>query len=317
MVTMFAPDGQTTGQIPQENMSTAVAAGGRLAVNFVSPGGQGGYIPLDKVHEAIAAGGHINDAVINSLTATDDLPAIGQGVAKSAINTMRGAADIMGGEGTAERVGIPNVDTEAKSGYEMAGKALETGLEVGAPSVEGASRGVAAAKGAIPSAERSGQAFRELEESIGDHPVGVDSDLSKSVNELKKSVETTNTNLPPVVRKLIDRLDPFQGAGDLTYKDARAFSSELGHFSVNDNLSMTNNTKRLVGNLDRALSNSIQNTANMAGEGEKLASTMKEYHNAMRISGLSDKAKSYALKAALGVTGWTIYKELFGAKEGK
>jgi hypothetical protein len=163
---------------------------------------------------------------------------------------------------------------------------------------------------AIPSTKRAGQAFQELEQSIGTHPVGVDSELSKSVNELKQAVTTTNTNLPPVVRKLIDRLDPFTGAGELTYKEGRAFSSEIGNLAAQDKMSMTANTKRLVGNLDHALTNAVQNTADLAGEGQKLAKAMKDYHYASKISGLTGKAATYALRTAVGVGGLRVLKEL-------
>jgi len=135
MVTMFAPDG-TTGQIPQEHMSAAVAAGGKLAVDFISPQGQRGYIPLDRVHDAIQAGGHINDAVINALSETHDIPAIGQGFAKGALSTMHGAADVMGGQGLAQEVGLPNIDTTSQSMYEMGGKGLEAATELIAGGLE-------------------------------------------------------------------------------------------------------------------------------------------------------------------------------------
>lgn len=205
-----------------------------------------------------------------------------------------------------EVTGVPETTEQAESDVNTTGTAL--GIAEGAVNAPSLIRSAAKL---IPSTERAGQAFSELEKTIGNHPVGISSNLSKAVNELWAARETTNTNIPQTVRKLIDRIDPFTGGGELTYKEARAFSSEIGNLAAADKTAMTANTARLVGNLDKALTESIQETADLAGEGQKLGSAMKEYYRAMSIRRLSDSAKKWAFRAALGAGGYKIFKELF------
>jgi alkaline phosphatase len=217
------------------------------------------------------------------------------------------------GQSTASAPEIPGAGAVdlAKSRYEQAktdlpgalGKTATDALAVAAP--------IAIAKGidAIPSAERAGVNFQNLSETIGDHPVGISDDLSQSLNALRKASTTTNTSIPPVVRKLMDRVDSFHGMGPLTYDEARAFSSEINQLSAADKMSLTPNTKRLIGGLNASLKDAVQDTADMAGKGEQLSSAMKEYRNAMKMRNLSDVAKDELWKAILGGVG------VYGAKK--
>lgn len=295
-ITMFAPDGVTVGQIPQENMHAAIAAGGKLAVNFISPEGQQGYIPLDRVHDAIRAGGHINNAVINALTSTSDVPAIGQGFAKAAINTMRGAANTMGGEGMAEKVGIPNVDTEAHGGYEMTGKALETGLELApaaAPIIEKAAGAVGAAKEAIPSAQHAAQALNELKQEVGNVPINVEKPASTAFEIWKQSER--GADLPSTVRKLVTRLTDLE-AEPMTYEEAKDFQSNISNLSASERMQVNANTGRLVGKLNAELKDALKEAADTEGQGQKFVDAMREYHRAMKIQGVKDEVASKAIK---------------------
>jgi hypothetical protein len=52
---MISPDGQM-GDIPHEQVSSAVAAGFKIGADLVAPNGTHGVVPLDRVHEAIGSG---------------------------------------------------------------------------------------------------------------------------------------------------------------------------------------------------------------------------------------------------------------------
>lgn len=159
---------------------------------------------------------------------------------------------------------------------------------------------------AIPSASHAGNLFQDLSKTIGSHPVNITDDLGKSLTDLRQASTTTNTGIPPVVRKLIDRVDPFQGGAPLTYDEARAFSVEINHLSASDNLSMTPNTKRLVNNLNQTLKASVQDTADVAGKGQQLSSAMKEYSRAMTVKGWGEDIKANAWKALLSGVGGAV-----------
>jgi hypothetical protein len=58
VVPMYAPDG-TLGDIPYDQMSAALRAGGKLGVNMAAPDGTHGTIPADQVQAAAKAGGKI------------------------------------------------------------------------------------------------------------------------------------------------------------------------------------------------------------------------------------------------------------------
>lgn len=187
-------------------------------------------------------------------------------------------------------------------------------LGVGAGSALG--QGIGEGISALPNAARAGRAFQSLSESIGNHPVAVTDELSGNLNDLWNSVKTTNTNIPPVVRKLIDRLDPLQGGGALTYDEARAFSSEINQLSAADKMSMTSNTKRLVANLNHSLKDTVQNTADLADKGDVLSKAMSEYHHAMQLRNVSDMVKEDLWRAVLTGAGAYGLKRIWDAGAG-
>lgn len=142
MVTMFSPDGRK-GDIPKERVNDAVRSGFKIAIPMKTPDGQMGDVPLDSVHAAIGKGFAITNPVIDKLSDNTGVTGVGSGFAKGAVDTMRGAADIMGGEGTAERVGLPNVSTAPSGIAEKIGKGGEAVLEfmLGDASLKGLSMG--------------------------------------------------------------------------------------------------------------------------------------------------------------------------------
>lgn len=60
-ITMFAPDG-TLGDVPAENLQSALNAGGKVGFKIYAPDGTAGYIPRDQISAAIKAGGTFNPA---------------------------------------------------------------------------------------------------------------------------------------------------------------------------------------------------------------------------------------------------------------
>jgi hypothetical protein len=55
-VPMFAPDGSTTGEIPQGKVQDALKAGFKPAYEMTSPDGKTGYIPQERAQDAVKAG---------------------------------------------------------------------------------------------------------------------------------------------------------------------------------------------------------------------------------------------------------------------
>lgn len=337
MVQMYAPDG-TFGEVPYEQMHSALQAGGKMAVHMTAPDGTDGYVPADRLQEATKAGGKIVPYDLDQQAPKPGfLASVGNTLKAMAPNAQTTQSALSPSDAIKDAISpgirpVQNAIQEAQAASArghgplysgvaglstLAGvnpERMEAGAEQGNPNAvlaeaavpAAATLGAAGAKAgldALPSAEHAGAGFQSLSKAIGDHPVAVTDDLSGSLNALRKATTTTNTNIPPVVRKLIDRLDPFQGGGPFTYDEARAFSSEINQLSASDKLSMTPNTKRLVGDLNQKLKGAVQNTADLAGKGQDLSDAMNEYRQAMKVQGLSDTAKEEAIKWALRVAG--------------
>lgn len=205
---------------------------------------------------------------------------------------------------------VPGLNPEAMEKASAKGDTGAVAAEAVVPTALAAAplvgEGLVKGAGAVlPSAQRAGTAFQEVSKAIGTHPVQVTDELSKSLAQIRAASTTTNTAVPPVVRKLIDRLDPFQGGAPLTYDEARQFSSEIGSLSAADKMSLTPNTKRMISQLDHALTSTVQDTADLANKGEQLSGAMSEYHHAMQMRDLSDAVKARIIKTVL--TGAGLY----------
>jgi hypothetical protein len=74
-------------------------------------------------------------------------------------------------------------------------------------------------------------------------------------------------------------------------------------------MNLNANTKRLVGQLNANLKESLEGAADVQGKGQQFAQAMSEYHQAMTIRGMTDEAKTLLWKAALSSVG------LYGAKK--
>lgn len=333
-VNMLAPDG-TKGVIPSDRVGEAQKAGGKVVpFNFEdADGAKPGFwatfkgdlaslIPRGDKNakpQPSPAGSKAADIADYSMGGSGAV-AIGNQMAAEDVEREKAGygplyrlgAQVAGAVGT-NVTGMEQAAKEGNQGAVLGHMAAGQTIAAAPSAVRGASELVGKGIEALPSTSRAGAAFQDLSKTIGEHPVSVTDDLSKSLNALRKATTTTNTNIPPAVRKLIDRLDPFQGMGPLSYDEARAFSSEINQLSASDKMSMTPNTHRLVADLNQKLKATVQNTAELAGKGQQLAGAMKEYRNAMTLNGMTDAAKENALKAL--ITGALSGLGIAGAKK--
>jgi hypothetical protein len=190
------------------------------------------------------------------------------------------------------------------------------GQAITAAATEGAVKAPGAISRAIPSAERAGEALEEVKAAAGNVPLagGKLGKLSDTVDEIMKQ-DARGAPAPSAVKQLAQRL---QSGSPLEYEEAKDFQSNISALSAQEKMGMSANTKRLVGQLNQDLKGALEDAAATKNAGEKFTGAMKEYHNAMRVSEMSDKAKALAIKGALyaafgaaGTAGYAIYKKLF------
>ena len=189
-----------------------------------------------------------------------------------------------------------------------AGLALENAPKI----VEGASKAAGKVAGkvgdlGIPSTKRAGAALAEVESAAGDVPI----DMKKPGNTALELYEQSQrgATLPKAVRDLVTRATK-PDAPPLTYSEAKDFQSNISKLSANEKLKLNANTKRLVGQLNQDLHESLTEAADTKGKGEQFTKAMKEYHNAMKLKGFTDEAISIAWKSALGGLGLGAGKKL-------
>lgn len=187
--------------------------------------------------------------------------------------------------------------------------AAGTATGVAAPVlVSGAVKGTGALIDSIPSTERAGAMLRQVKATAGDVPI----DMTKPGNSALElyTQSQRGATLPLAVRKFLTRTTTPDSA-PLTYAEAKDFQSNISRLSADEYGKMNPNTRRLVGQLNADLKSSLQGAADTAGKGQQFADAMKEYHNAMRLKGMSEQAIQYAMKAAitggLGALGYKAF----------
>ena len=204
----------------------------------------------------------------------------------------------------------PSIDTAgqdvAQKNYSGAAGGL-TGVvgQVAAPEL--AKRGSAAIK-AIPSTERAGAVLGQVKAAAGDIPIDMSKPGSTALEIYTQSQR--GGMLPKSVRDFINRATK-PDSQPITYAEAKDFQSNISRLSADEYGRMNPNTRRLVGQLNADLKGSLQSAADTAGKGQQFADAMREYHNAMRLKGMSDAAIDYAIKAAitggLGALGYKAF----------
>jgi hypothetical protein len=191
-------------------------------------------------------------------------------------------------------------------------------LETGGNILGGAagSRLLPMATDLIPSTERAGQNFQRVMGAAKDRPL----DLSKTVDPTMraKELQQAGASLPTVINRFYQRTQDL--GKPVTYEEGRDFASLAGRLSGQENSRMVPQMKAQVNALAGALADANEKAADEAGVGDSYRSAMKEYRQAMKIQGVTDKtgelAKQYAAKALLGAAagagGYEAYRKLSG-----
>ena len=218
---------------------------------------------------------------------------------------------LQSGEGS----GLPRQPTALGNAAQFAGMVGREGMQLGIG--PGMAEGAGMAAEAIPSAERAGKTFKELQGAIGTHTVAMTEKLSDALAEIKDAVDT-GSNLPPVINKFVTRIANVE-EGPLTYKEARQFYHNVSDLSASERMAAKGNDLRLINNFKHALGDTVAQTAQDAGRLDAYRSAMSEFHNAKALSEKLDTVKKvaarYAIPALIGAGGYAGLKtvgELMG-----
>jgi hypothetical protein len=332
-VNMSAPDG-TPGVVPADKVPDAVKAGGKVIPydletqpdkeGFVSHavGYLKGMVPTEKPS--------MTDAIVGpASTAAKQL----YGAGKQAVTSLQQGHGLpysaAAGAATAVGVNVPKMEQAAEQGDPggvLGEAAVPAGIAAGA---YGASR----AMNALPSAARAGAALQDVKSAAGHVPIDMGGPgdtamqiyyeakhgafLPKPVNDLLKRIGLDPSEMTPNNRPISYQTAANRGAIDpnsppLTYAEAKSFQSNISNLTASDKLSTNANIKRLVGQLNSNLKDSLEGAADTVGKGEQFTKAMKEYHNAMTLRGMTDSAKDAAWKAALTGVGLEGVKKILG-----
>lgn len=178
----------------------------------------------------------------------------------------------------------------------------------------GVAKGAQLAREALPSAARAGAALQEVKAVAGNVPI----DTAKAGNSALELYTQADrgANLPPAVRKLVNRLAK-PDSPPMTYAEAKDFQSNISSLSANEKMNLKPNTVRLLGQLNTDMKAALADAADTAGKGEQFTTAMKEYHNAMKLKGYSEAAISQAWKVALGYLGARELANIFSGGHGR
>lgn len=212
--------------------------------------------------------------------------------------------------------GVPGLSDQAFQTYDKELEATNTpqllgkGLEMVAEAAIPVTKGTQAVKAALPSTAKAGAKFETVMRHAHSMPVDVNQagDVALRIQELAER----GSSMPMVVRKFLKRItDPAQG--DLTYKEARDFASNISRLSADEYQRLTPVVKREVGNLREALNAAIQRTADAAGKGHDYRSAMQEYRRAAQLESGVEAAKKYGVRTAItgaaGAAGFGLAKK--------
>ena len=150
--------------------------------------------------------------------------------------------------------------------------------------------------GAVPRTARAGAALQDVRQAAGDIPI----DMTKPGNTALElfTQSQRGASLPQAVRKFVIRATTPE-ATPITYDEAKDFQSNISRLSAEERLRITPNTQRLLGQLNSDLKDSLKDTAEIVGKGQKFADAMHEYHRAMQLKGWTQDVIDKAWKAAL------------------
>lgn len=339
-VPVFAPDG-SLGDVPYEQLHSAIAAGGKPGVNIKAPDGSLGVIPSEKYQDAAKAGATI---VPFNVGKPDNNPGLLSSLGSDLGNMAKGVGDLAlaasGNSDAQQRVvggiysQIQNAPAQAaaqkKAGYSAFYRAVSPlaqaagvnvpGMEQSAASGDvggvvghaaaplaamALAKGVSAGVDAIPTKGGAAANLQAASAKVGSLPIDPNpaGNAAFSVQDLAQS----GGQMPKVVRDFIKRVtDPTQTP--LTYDEARKFYSNASRLSSNEFQKLTPAMQREVGGFTRALGDSIQDTANQGGAGAEHAAGMSEYRSASQLSSALKSGAKYGVTALGG--GYLAHKIL-------
>lgn len=213
-------------------------------------------------------------------------------------------------EATPEVMGGPKGQTW-QGLKDLAGGAMQAGTIPGSFIAPELAEGAAEAGGAV--GEKVGQAastvlhpkaaagdiLGEVQKAIGEHPVMAD-DAKEVAQEILDKVEATGIKtggLKKSFQKFLAKASDSQTP--MTFNEARDFEDTFRNLSSSQKMNMGGSVKPLLREFNNALRQSIEDTADAAGMGDRFRQGMKAYRIAAQYQKGVDAAKSEAGKAIL------------------
>lgn len=164
----------------------------------------------------------------------------------------------------------------------------------------------------IPSTERAGKLFEEVEKVAGKIPVDVNGP-GKVATKIFSNSKSGGT-LPKVISDYMRRVTA--SGKPMTFSEMRQFYSNATRLSTDELNKLTPTVKYQVGQFTKSLGDSLWSAANTVGKGPKYNQAMKTYRTAARFRDAKDAVVPWAVKGAAGAAGaglgYQIYEKLFG-----
>jgi hypothetical protein len=142
--------------------------------------------------------------------------------------------------------------------------------------------------------------------AVGDQPV----DIAKAGDSALRVYQLSERggSMPKAVRDLLRRAtDPTKG--DLSYKEARDFYSNISRLSADESKRLTPVIKKELGELRVALDQALAKTAASGGKDRVYRAAMREYAIASRIREFGEKAVKYGVGAAGAGAAYNMLKD--------
>lgn len=164
----------------------------------------------------------------------------------------------------------------------------------------------------IPNAARAGENFNLVQNIMKGLPVNIDA-AAPSVLRAQELAKASSWR-PPVMRNILTRLAP--GAEQPTFREATDLGTEVGKLSSSEAQKMKGPMGGQVKQTAKALSGANQAAAEQGGVGDIYKQAVDEYRRAKAIEAAKDAAiktaKRIAIPAAVGATGYEVYRGLMG-----
>lgn len=155
----------------------------------------------------------------------------------------------------------------------------------------------------LPSTEKAGQLFFELEKIAGKVPVNVN-DPGKVATKIWDLAQAGGTR-PKIITDFLRRVTTPSGA-PMDYAEMRKFYQNATRLSADEANRLTPAVKRLIGEFTQKLGDSLWEAAQSVGQGDRYNRAMKSYRSAAKFEGYMNKTLPKVGKAAaIGAAGAT------------